>query len=842
MKAALRFLVRLFPAAFRERFGAGMIEDLERDYDRARARGKLAAVWCALATSWDLLRSAVAEHVNPAWVRTQRSAISPVTEDNGMWTARESLLDLRHAIRSLRRSPAFTVVAVGTLGLAIGANAAMFSVVNTVLLDPLPYANADRLVHIAASAPGSDMSPEFGVSAEFYVQYKEQSKLLEDVSTYNSFTSTLRAGDRVERIRMSWPTNSLYSTLGAKPILGRLPDAEDEDRVVVISYALWTSWFGRDSAVVGKSYIVGEDSRTVVGVMGPEFKFPNDGALLWMSSEIRPEGITPGRFGPALVGRMKPGVTPEAVARELTALSKRLPERFGGSANYARLIAQHRAVVRSLEDEMLGSVSGSLWVLLGAVGIVLLIACANVANLFMVRAEGRQRDLAVRRAIGAARGQLIRSQMAEAVVVAAFAGVVAMALAWAGLPVLLRLAPQDIPRLERSPLGRHDAAVHVRRRDPVRARVRPRAGDPRVGARPHAAARRRPRRDAQPRMGARWAGRRADGAGARAADRLGAARAQLPGAAPGRSRLRHGEHLHVSDRAGGSEPARRPVVRPFRSRVHGADFARCPVSSPLGWSRTFRSTRERPSRASARKKWGARPTRARCSTSRSRPATTSRRWGSTCSRAVRSKRTIASTIETSSSASRRRISLWPGKDPIGRRLQRHGLTSWETVVGVVDDVMQEGLPRSAAAAHLLPARRADAEELDDLVAGVRREDASRGDDRAGGPRARPRGRAERADVPRVHDGGAGAGLDDAAVVHDADARHRVGARADPRRRRALRRAVVRRRAADARDRRAHGARRARRGGAADGGGAGRARGGRRRASSASPWRWRSRGR
>ncbi len=282
MNAALRFLVRLFPTAFRERFGAGMIEDLERDYDRARARGKLAAVWCALATSWDLLRSAVAEHVNPAWVRTQRSAISPVTEDNGMWTARESLLDLRHAIRSLRRSPAFTVVAVGTLGLAIGANAAMFSVVNTVLLDPLPYANADRLVHIAASAPGSDMSPEFGVSAEFYVQYKEQSKLLEDVSTYDSFTSTFRAGDRVERIRMSWPTNSLYSTLGAKPILGRLPNAEDEDRVVVISYALWTSWFGRDSAVVGKSYIVGEDSRTVVGVMGPELKLPNDGAFLWM--------------------------------------------------------------------------------------------------------------------------------------------------------------------------------------------------------------------------------------------------------------------------------------------------------------------------------------------------------------------------------------------------------------------------------------------------------------------------------------------------------------------------------------------------------------------------------
>jgi ABC-type antimicrobial peptide transport system permease subunit len=317
----------------------------------------------------------------------------------------------------------------------------------------LPYANVDRLVHIAASAPGSGMSDEFGVSAEFYVQYRERSTLLEDVSTYNSFTNTLRVGDRVERVRMSWPTNSLFSTLGARPILGRVPVREDEDRVAVISDALWTSWFSRDPSVVGKTYQIGGESRTIVGVMGPEFKFPNDGTLLWISSEIRPEGITPGRFGTHLIARMKPGATPEAVARELTALSKQLPERFGGSASYARLIAQHHAVVRTLEDQLFGAVAGSLWVLLGAVGIVLLIACANVANLFMVRAEGRQRDLAVRRAIGAARGALIRSQMAESVVVAAFAGVVAAGLAWAGLPVLLRAAPQNIPRLDEVHLG-----------------------------------------------------------------------------------------------------------------------------------------------------------------------------------------------------------------------------------------------------------------------------------------------------------------------------------------------------------------------------------------------------
>jgi predicted permease len=445
MTRVLRSLVRLFPAPFRERFGAGMIEDLEHDYERARTQGPAATAWFAVATGWDLVRSAVAEHVSPTWVRPQPT----IDEEPDMrWTGKDWLTDLRYAARSLRRSPGFSAVTVGTLGLAIGANAAMFGVVDAVLLKPLPYGDVDRLVHIAATAPGSGLADEFGVAAEFYVQYKEQSKLLESVATYNSFTNTVRLGDRVERLRMSWPTNSMFTTLGAKPILGRLPVRSDEDDVVVLSHTLWSTWFGRDSSVIGKTIEAGGQTRTIVGVMGPEFKFPNAATMLWISNEVDPTGITPGRFGTTLVARMKPGTTTDAVARELTALSKRLPERFGGSANYARIIEQHRAVVRPLVDEMFGRVSSSLWVLLGSVVIVLVIACANVANLFMVRAEGRQRDLAVRRAIGAARGQLIRSQMSEAIVVAVLAGIVAVGLAYAGLPVLLRAAPEDIPRLE----------------------------------------------------------------------------------------------------------------------------------------------------------------------------------------------------------------------------------------------------------------------------------------------------------------------------------------------------------------------------------------------------------
>jgi predicted permease len=443
-------LVRLFPAGFRDRFGAGVIEDMERDLDRARARGRWAAIWCAVATSWDLIRSAVAEHVNPAW----RSTPSSLPEEQAMeWTNREWMLDLRHAVRSLRRAPGFSAVTIGTLGLAIGATAAMFTVVDTVLINPLPYRNVRRIMYVTGMAPGSEMSGEFGSSAEFYLQFRDRSKLIEDVALYNSFTNTFRTPDRAERVRMSTPTNSLFSTLGATPILGRLPVREDDGHGVVISDAMWTSWFSRDPSVIGKSFQIGGADRTIVGVMGPEFTFPEDGTMLWIGGEVREEGVRPGDFGAKMIARVKPGTTPEALSRELTALSKSIPERFGGSANYASIIEHYRAAVRPIQDQMFGAVAGSLWVLLGAAGVVLLIACANVANLFLVRAEGRQRDLAVRRAIGAARGALIRSQMTEALVVTVAAAVLAVALAWGGLPLLLRFAPQDVPKLATTRVG-----------------------------------------------------------------------------------------------------------------------------------------------------------------------------------------------------------------------------------------------------------------------------------------------------------------------------------------------------------------------------------------------------
>jgi len=445
VKRALAVLVGVFPSDFRRHFAQDMVKQIDTDYDRALSRGRLWAWLYTFGSALDLMQSGLAEHWDPSWVHPG----APPTIGARMRMMMHNWgKDLRHAARALRRSPGFTAVAVVSLGLAIGANAGMFSVVDTVLLNPLPYEDPDGLVFIAATAPGSDLEGEFGVSAEFYVHYLEESELLEDVSIFFSFTNTLRVDDRTERPRMSVVTTSTFDMLGVAPILGRLPTTEDESRVIVISHNLWTTWFASDPEVIGRVVYAGGDDRTIIGVMGPDFWFPRDGVLLWIPQVIDPARIRTGRFGAPLMARLAPGVTHEQLVAELGILAQQLPDRFGGSANYARIIEKHQPVVRSLEEEVIGPVSAPLWILFGAVGLVLLIACANVANLFMVRFEHRHHELAVRRALGAARGGLIRAQMAETVVIAGLAGVLAVVLAWATVPLLLQAAPATIPRLD----------------------------------------------------------------------------------------------------------------------------------------------------------------------------------------------------------------------------------------------------------------------------------------------------------------------------------------------------------------------------------------------------------
>ena len=354
--------------------------------------------------------------------------------------------DLRHALRGLMRTPAFLATSVITLSLAIGAVTGMFGVVNAVMLRPLPFPNPDRLVSLQGIAPGTEVRDTFDLSGEFYLHFKENSKLIDGISIVAGGTSTFRVNDRVERISMGWPTNDMFGTLGARPQLGRLP-REDEDKAVVISDRLWASWFNRDPSVIGKWYFVSDSMKQVIGVMPADFHFPNDETLLW----IAPGKVTQANAGEVnglSFARMKPGVTAEQLAVELKQLSAQMPARFGFRPATVKAIQAYRPINNPLLERMVGPpVMTSLLILLGSVALVLLIACANVANLFMVRAETRRRDLTVRRAIGASRMQLMRFQMSEAFVVAGIAGVFAVVLATVGLPLFVRAAPENIPRL-----------------------------------------------------------------------------------------------------------------------------------------------------------------------------------------------------------------------------------------------------------------------------------------------------------------------------------------------------------------------------------------------------------
>ena len=376
-----------------------------------------------------------------------RDGRGPMRRSFEGWTS-----DFTHAARRLLGAPGFTAVTVVTLALAIGANTTIFSVVDAVLIDPLSYPNAHRLVSIRGSAPGSDLPPIFDVGPEFFVAYRDAADLLEEVGIYQTIQSTARTEEHVDRLFMAAVSSSVFTTLGVRPLLGRLPSKEDDAQrapVMVISHWLWTTWFGSDPSIIGRSFEAAREHRTVIGVMPPDFRFPDSRRAIWFRASIADESrITPGRLGFQLVARMKPGVAPSDLTAQLATVAKRLPERFGGTANYARLIEQHRPVVHTLEERLIGDVARPLWILLGTVAIVFLIACANVANLFIARTESRRRDLAVRSALGAGRGSLVRTQMAEALLLAALGGALGVLLAWIGVPLLVSAAPERVPNLD----------------------------------------------------------------------------------------------------------------------------------------------------------------------------------------------------------------------------------------------------------------------------------------------------------------------------------------------------------------------------------------------------------
>lgn len=358
--------------------------------------------------------------------------------------------DIKYAVRSLARRPGFTIVAVVTLALGIGASTAVFTLVDGVLLQPLPFSDADELVSLEHQ--GRDGEDELPISPGLYLLYRDQAATLESVAVYTRTAVTLVADDQPERVMGQSVTADFFDVLDVAPAMGRAFEpgegAPDGALVIVLSDGLWRSRYGADPSILGTTIEVSGRNREVIGVMPAGFGFPDQEARFWLPRVVDEANAPLAAFFASGIGRIAEGRSIEAVTAEIDGMLGRLPELFPGDGGATFLMEVNiGSVVRSLKESVVGDVSTTLWVLLGTVGFVLLIACANVANLLLVRAEGRQRELALRVAVGAGRLQVMRTFMAESLVLGAAGGALGLLFANASIRATTAFIPSDLPRM-----------------------------------------------------------------------------------------------------------------------------------------------------------------------------------------------------------------------------------------------------------------------------------------------------------------------------------------------------------------------------------------------------------
>ena len=368
----------------------------------------------------------------------------------------ETLLqDLRYAFRLLPKSPGFTIVAVLTLALGIGANTAVFSVVNTVLLRPLPYPESERLVKIWSTNPNSN---RWGMWTAYprFVDWRRHTTVFEEMATARTWVINLSGGDHPEALYGVVTSSRLFQLLRVQPMLGRafLPeeDQRGHDHVIILSNGLWQRRFGSEREVIGRTVDLDRQSYTVIGVMPRDFRFPPElpaayGVDAWLPPAPDPSQDERVSNNYYTYARLKPGVTLGQAQAEMDAINHGLAEKHSEDRGLGVKVVRWQQQVGS-------EVRPALLILLGAISLVLLIACANVANLLLARGATRQREAALRQALGAGRGRLIRQLLTESLLLAVFGGVTGLFLAHLGLVIFIRLAP-DIPRLNETTMDPH---------------------------------------------------------------------------------------------------------------------------------------------------------------------------------------------------------------------------------------------------------------------------------------------------------------------------------------------------------------------------------------------------
>ena len=359
--------------------------------------------------------------------------------------------DIKHALRMFASNPGFTIAAVAALALGIGANTAIFSVVNTVLLKPLTYPDPGRIMIFEETSPQGNSNganvPEFHI-------WQQQSNVFQDVAAYDfggpGFNIT---GDRPEQVKGIHVTQRYFALFGAPVILGRTftqqEDSPNGGHNVVISYGLWQRLFGGDPHIIGKALSLGNEPYTILGVIGKSFQ-TDPHADLWLPFQFEPNSTDQGHYF-LVSGRLKPGVTIAQANAQLKLAADQYRRLYPNTMDPKESFG-----VQPLRDAVVSDVRSSLFVLLGAVAFVLLIACANVANLLLVRATGRKREFAIRSAMGAGRARIIRQLLTESILLAIAGGVLGLTLGFLGVRALLAINPGNIPRI-----GEHGAAVGI---------------------------------------------------------------------------------------------------------------------------------------------------------------------------------------------------------------------------------------------------------------------------------------------------------------------------------------------------------------------------------------------
>jgi predicted permease len=385
-----RLLLRLYPRSFRDRFGQEMV-----DFHRDRLRAEYARGWRGVVAVWlgALLDAAATAPLERAdaftrWIDARRHVTrAPTThhleDDEMLWSLRQ---DVRYALRGMRRQPAFTAVVLATLALGIGANVSIFTIVNGVMLRPLPFDTPERIVQIVHTAPTSSVSePEF-------MDYRRDSRAFTQLAAFTTTSASITGGQEPERVDVARVSDGFFSILGVPPRIGRAFTADDDVRrhppVAEISYGLWQRRFGGDPGVIGRTIHLDGQATTVIGVLPRRFDYPSPRVDVWVPLRLDPANLwTRNNHYLRLIGRLAPRATVAGASTELNTMDRRWMRDYPETYSPEQPLS---AIVTPIADVIYGATRPYLVALLGAVGFVLLIACVNVANLLLARGESRR--------------------------------------------------------------------------------------------------------------------------------------------------------------------------------------------------------------------------------------------------------------------------------------------------------------------------------------------------------------------------------------------------------------------------------------------------------------------